>query len=326
MSAAAARFLALADRGGRRGWRYWVGLPAIVVLWLQGGGEAYEAALVLPLGVVTEFVALNASILVLLVATVLVVTLLHRRSWRTLVTPYPAIDWRRMAAAAAVWGGLLLLFALIEAALYPGRYVWTFEPALWWPFAAAVLLLTPLQCFAEELAFRGYLVQGLGRLWAAPWFVIIASALLFTLPHLLNPEVGAYGFWLMAANYFAMGLFLAWITLRDGRLELAIGAHAANNVLLALTVNYEASVFDTPSMFTADTLDPAYSLLTLVISAAVFALWAFRNRVPGRAPAMAETGFSPQALQCFAETGFVIERGLLGDTLRLHMLAAAERD
>lgn len=279
MNGAAERFLALADRGGRFGWRYAVGLPAIMILWLHGGGKAYEAALALPLGVVTEFVALNASILVLLVATVLVVTLLHGRSWRTLVTPHAAIDWRRMGGAAAVWGGLLLLFALIEAVLHPGRYEWTFEPALWLPFAAAVLLLTPLQCLAEELAFRGYLLQALGRLWAVPWFVIIASALLFMLPHLLNPEVEAYGFWLMAANYFAMGLFLAAITLRDGRLELAIGAHAANNVLLALTVNYEASVFDTPSLFTADALDPGYALLTLAVSAAVFAAWAFRRGV-----------------------------------------------
>lgn len=279
LNASAASFFALADPGGRWGWRYWVGLPAMVILWLQGGAEAYEAALRLPLGVVTGFVALNASILALLVATVLVVTLLHGRSWRTLVTPHPAIDWRRVAAAAAVWGGLLLTFSLVEALLHPGRYVWTFEPSLWLPFMAAVLVLTPLQCLAEELAFRGYLMQALGRLWAAPWFVIITSAALFMLPHLFNPEVAAYGFWLMAANYFLMGLFLAWITLRDGRLELAIGAHTANNVLLALTVNYEDSVFDTPSLFTAGALDPAYSLLTLAISAGVFGFWAFGKGV-----------------------------------------------
>ncbi len=277
MNAAAARFLALADCGGRFSWRYLAGLPVIVILWLYGGSKAYEAALGLPLGAVTEFVALNASMLVLMAATVLVAALLHHRHWRTLVTPHAAIDWRRMAGAAAVWGGLLLLFALIEAWLHPGRYAWTFEPRLWLPFAGAVLLLTPLQCLAEELAFRGYLLQALGRLWTAPAFVIVASALLFTLPHLFNPEVAAYGFWLMAANYFGMGLFLAWITLRDGRLELAIGAHAANNVLLALTVNYEASVFDTPSLFTADVLDPAYALITLAASAAVFTAWAFRG-------------------------------------------------
>lgn len=275
MSAAAARFLALADSGGYWGWRYVLGLPLIVVLWLYGGGEAYELALQLPLGVVTDFVALNASILVLLLATVLVLALLHGRSWRTLVTPRSSIDWCRAASAAAVWGGLLLVSSLLEALLYPGRYVWTFELQLWLPFAAAVLLLTPLQCLAEELAFRGYLMQALGRLWAVPWFVIIVSAALFMLPHLFNPEVAAYGFWLMAANYFVMGLFLAWITLRDGRLELAIGAHAANNVLLALTVNYEDSVFDTPSMFTAGALDPAYSLLTLAVSAVIFGYWAF---------------------------------------------------
>lgn len=110
-----------------------------------------------------------------------------------------------------------------------------------------------------------------------PAFVAVASSAVFVVPHLYNPEVAAYGPWIMAANYFAMALFLATVTLRDGRLELAIGAHAANNLLLALGVNYAESVFDTPSLFTADTLDPVYSLVTLLLGAAVFHFWMFRK-------------------------------------------------
>ena len=81
----------------------------------------------------------------------------------------------------------------------------------------------------------------------------------------------------MAANYFAIGMLLATITLRDGRLELAIGLHAMNNVFLALIANYEGSALTTESIFTARELDPMYTLITLIIGALVFHWWIFRR-------------------------------------------------
>lgn len=278
MSTAAARFLAAADIGSNSWWRYVLGVTFIAAFWIGAGGYVYVRVLEIPLGPVSGFVALNASILMLLVAVIIAVVVLHRRPWRTLVTPSPAIDWRRMMQGGAVWGGLLLAGAAVESLIFPGRYAWTADWGQWLPFVAAALLLTPLQCLAEELMFRGYLVQALARLSRRPAVLAVASSILFTLPHLFNPEVGAYGAWIMAANYFAMALFLASIALRDGRLELAIGAHIANNLLLALGVNYADSVFDTPSLFTADTLDPVYSLVTLLLGAAIFHLRVFRLR------------------------------------------------
>lgn len=279
MNTPAARFLAAADIGSNSWWRYVLGVIFIAGCWIGGGAYVYVRVLEIPLGEVSNFVALNASILTLLVAVVIVVIVLHRRPWLTLVTPYPAVDWRRVMMGGVTWGGLLLLCAAVESLIYPGRYAWTADWSRWLPFVAAALLLTPMQCLAEELMFRGYLVQGLARISRHPAFLAFVSSLVFTLPHLLNPEVEAYGVWIMAANYFAMALFFATIALRDGRLELAIGAHIANNLLLALSVNYADSVFETPSLFTADTLDPVYSLLTLLLSAAVFHLWVFRVRV-----------------------------------------------
>jgi uncharacterized protein len=107
----------------------------------------------------------------------------------------------------------------------------------------------------------------------------------FTLPHLLNPEVEKHGMLIMAANYFAIGLLLATVTLRDGRLELAIGVHAVNNVFLALIANYEGSALATESVFTARELDPVYSLVTLIIGAFVLHAWMFRRRAGKLAPA-----------------------------------------
>ncbi len=275
----AALYLALADAGCNGWWRYGLGLLLIAAGWLVGGEYAYiqimNAAL---FGSVTEFVAINASVLMLLVGVVLVIMVLHRRSWLTLITPRSRLDWWRIAEGAAVWVVLALVAATVENLLYPGRYAWSLDVQRWLPFVAAALLLTPLQCAAEELVFRGYLVQAMGRLLRQPAVLAVLSSVVFTIPHLFNPEIAAYGIGIMAANYFAMGLFLASVALRDGRLELAIGAHAGNNLLLALFINYEDSVFSTQSMLTAGALDPGYSLVSLVLGAAVFHLWIFRKR------------------------------------------------
>ncbi|MDP1671689.1 MAG: type II CAAX endopeptidase family protein [Burkholderiales bacterium] len=271
----AARYLALADEGRSASWRYLLGIALLVPIWIVGGVYAYTVAMQLPLGAVTEFVAINASVLMLLAGVVAVTALLHRRSWRTLVTPSPRVDWYRILQGAAAWVVLAALFCLVESLLYPGRYAWSFELWRWLPFVAAALLLTPLQCAAEELVFRGYLMQAAGRVCRHPVVPALFSSAVFTLPHLYNPEVAAYGLGIMAANYFAMGLFLAVVTLRDGRLELAIGAHAGNNLLLVLFVHYEDSVFETPSVFTAGALDPVYSLVTLLLGAILFYVWFF---------------------------------------------------
>jgi membrane protease YdiL (CAAX protease family) len=110
-----------------------------------------------------------------------------------------------------------------------------------------------------------------------PALIALASAGVFTVPHLLNPEVQQHGALLLGASYFAIGLLLSVVTLRDGRLELAIGIHAANNLLLALVANYEGSVLTTESVFTARELDPVYSLTTLLIGSAVFYWLFFRD-------------------------------------------------
>jgi len=77
-------------------------------------------------------------------------------------------------------------------------------------------------------------------------------------------------------------MVLALIALRDGRLELAIGLHAANNVFLALVANYEGSAIATDAVFTARELDPWYSLVMLVAGGLAFYWWFFGRARAGR--------------------------------------------
>jgi membrane protease YdiL (CAAX protease family) len=123
-------------------------------------------------------------------------------------------------------------------------------------------------------------MQGLGLIVKTPAGIAVLSAVTFALPHLFNPEAQQHGAGLLGASYFVIGLLLAAVTLRDGRLELAIGVHAANNLLLVLVANYDGSVLESESIFTARELDPVYSLITLPIGALVFYGWFFGRRRP----------------------------------------------
>lgn len=275
LSQGAAAYLALSRRGRDDGWRYIPGLTLIVTCWLVAGGWLFgRVASGGWFGDLNEFVSVNASLWPLLLALLLVLPLLHGRGVMSLIVP-GRINAARIAQGALVWMLFAALAMVAESLLNPGRYRWTYHALQWWPMLVAALLLTPLQCLAEELFFRGYLVQALGRLTQHPLLIAVLSSVLFTLPHLLNPEVAAYGVAIMAANYFAMGLLLALCTLRDGRLELAIGAHAGNNLLLAAGVTYDGSVFRTPALWSSGALDPVYSLMTLLIGGMLFYFWFF---------------------------------------------------
>jgi hypothetical protein len=74
------------------------------------------------------------------------------------------------------------------------------------------------------------------------------------------------------AYYFFIGGVMAYITLRDGGLELALGLHAANNLFSALVANYTVTVMPTPSLFTVNLLDVKYSVAAAVLGLIGFVL------------------------------------------------------
>jgi hypothetical protein len=51
-----------------------------------------------------------------------------------------------------------------------------------------------------------------------------------------------------------------------------MGLHIANNLFSALIANYSVTVLPTPSMFTVNTLDAAYSVLAATVGLIIFML------------------------------------------------------
>ena len=63
-----------------------------------------------------------------------------------------------------------------------------------------------------------------------------------------NPEVEKVGY-IILVYYIGTGLFLGIITLMDDGMELSLGFHAANNMITALLITSDYSVFQTYSVF-----------------------------------------------------------------------------
>jgi uncharacterized protein len=294
-------YTALARRGKNDWWRYLLAFFLILAGWLGFSLLLYALLIVFVVfdgdpatgintttGMATgapllTFVALVAGFAGLVLSLYIVVRFIHRRPFLTLITPRSKIDWRRIGIGFAVFLALATVASIVEAVLYPGRYQFSFNLTEFLKFIPFVLILLPVQTTGEELLFRGYLMQSIGLLTRRPLIAALISSFVFMLLHLANPEVGG-GFVLMAAVYFITGLFFSLITLRDNRLELAIGAHAANNLFAALFANYANSPLATPSVFSASQLDATYSLVSFIVIAAVFyAVFFLRGR--GRAAA-----------------------------------------
>jgi membrane protease YdiL (CAAX protease family) len=179
-----------------------------------------------------------------------------------------------MGVGFVIWAGLLLAGTLLEYLVWPESFTITFDARVFIPFAILAILITPIQTTAEELFFRGYLVQG-GSLISRNWvFLSIWSGVLFALPHFSNPEVASNTVVVML-SFFVLGAFLAWISLKDGSIELALGVHAANNLVAGLVVTFPESVLPTPAILTTTHFDPVFSLIAELIICALLYLLVF---------------------------------------------------
>jgi membrane protease YdiL (CAAX protease family) len=277
LRSSSAVFFSVTDVGRNGWWRYILGAFLVKTVVLVAGIVISALMAHQFAGDVSVFVASNLDFMLLILGTWMLHVFLHRRPWRTLITTRQAISWQRIFQGAAVWGVIMLCSVGIESVLFPGRYVWTFDAQRWLLFFMLALLLTPIQCAAEEVFFRGYLLQAFGRISRHPVVAASLSSVMFTLPHLANPEVAANGMWIMVVTYFTMGLFLALVALRDAGLELSIGAHTANNFFLIVFFGYKDSGQPTSAMFTTQAYDPVFSLVSVVVSSWVFYAWFFRR-------------------------------------------------
>lgn len=177
----------------------------------------------------------------------LVVKKIHEQTMTSIITARKKIDFNRILFAFGLWALITFGMLLFSYSTSPENYVWNFKPIPFLFMFLIAIIFIPLQTSLEEVVFRGYLMQGFGNLFRNRWLPLLLTSIIFGSLHLANPEVGKLGYGVMIF-YIGTGLFLGIVTLMDDGLELAIGWHAANNLVAALLVTADWTAFQTNSV------------------------------------------------------------------------------
>lgn len=259
------------------------GIVVFVAFAIAGGGVESTERLMAALGQGQPPAGLTqvSFVLALVAATnggmalafVGVAALLHHRRLLSYFSAAPRFRWRLTLLGLALFAAVIGPMVLVSAALDPkvaGAPILAISPGLSGRLAYAVMVvvLFLVAAAAEELVFRGWLAKIVGAWFPDPRAVLVLSGLLFSAVH-FDPNLDAF---LMR---LAMGVGLAWMTLRLGGIEFAVGAHAANNILILLFIQPMALKPEPPHAFPPETLVIAPLMLAgYVALAEIVARWA----------------------------------------------------
>jgi len=181
-----------------------------------------------------------------LAALLLSVRFIHKRPVLSVLTARARFDVGRVGFAALIWflAAIPIVFLLIpqEAMVYQ------FSVTRFLPLLGIALLLLPFQVAAEEVLFRGYILQTVSRFFARPIWPLLIVTVLFAAMHLSNPEF-KQGFAAIAPAYFLLSFFLGVLTVLDNGLELPIGVHLGNNLFTAVVLSTSDGAMNTASVY-----------------------------------------------------------------------------
>lgn len=235
------------------GWQFVGIIPLTLVAYIYAGDME-----TLMLAANTNFadLGIDANLYLLLVIATFLFGLLslflgikfiHKRKIKTLITSREKLDWGRVFYAFSVWAIVGLFMVAIGYFMAPEDYVWNFKTIPFFILLLISFLFLPIQTSMEELLFRGYLMQGFGTWFKNSLVPLILTSAIFGLLHGLNPEVEKLG-WFIMVYYIGTGLVLGIFTLMDEGTELALGFHAANNIVAAVLVTTNWTVFQTDAL------------------------------------------------------------------------------
>lgn len=215
-------------------WRLVLGLGLVTLIWAVAliGLPFVGAALDRPAALKLLILAYLGSFAAMILGLALALRLLHGRGLASVLGP-DGLQARGYVAGVAVVAGLSALAGLPLLLILPP--VPNLPPAEWLRWLPLALPAVAVQTAAEELVFRGYLMQQLAVRFRRPAVWLGVPAVLFGLLHWNPAEFGGNA-WLVVLAATATGLLLGDITARLGNLSVAMGLHFANNVVALLLV------------------------------------------------------------------------------------------
>jgi membrane protease YdiL (CAAX protease family) len=169
--------------------------------------------------------ALLATFLGMALAPMAVARGLHRRRAGTLFGRAPGVlrDFVRAGiAVGTLYAVAIVLWSFVYDAA-PGL-----RPEAWLALLPLTVLGLLLQTGAEELVFRGYLLQQVAARFRGRLLTLAVPAALFGLVH-YAPQMTGPNTWIVVVGATLFGLFAADLTMVTGNIGAAWGFHFVNN-------------------------------------------------------------------------------------------------
>lgn len=186
----------------------------------------------------------HVNFIVLLAILLAFVVYVLRTTVLRFVTNASRFRWRLFWFAFLIWFIGVAIATVVTALIEPQAVMLNHTNRIWERLTLMIiaLVLTPVQCIAEELLFRTTLWRMLEGRSRKIWLPAVISGLVFTLAHLSNSEVQTTQFSLLVLLYYFLTgfLFMEMTRIHRGS-EAAFGAHCANNLFLVLVINYAGS-------------------------------------------------------------------------------------
>lgn len=221
------------------------GIAVILVVWIAATiaalGLSHGVAAAIP-GLASnrqlDMVMLLLSLGGLWAGVWLAMRFIHKEPLSLLFGNGQRLDWRDFARAAIAAGMALALTELALLALgFDARRGGT-GILFWLAAGLPVALLALLQTSAEEIVFRGYLMQRLANRFRSPLVWALLPGLAFTLLHVDTSMSSG----LLAFNVISIGtitVLLAWLLVCTGNLGAAMGLHMANNFFIFWVLEHQ---------------------------------------------------------------------------------------
>jgi membrane protease YdiL (CAAX protease family) len=186
----------------------------------------------------------HVNFIVLLAILLAFVVYVLRTTVLRFVTDATRFRWRLFWFAFLIWFIGVAIATVVTALIEPQAVMLNHTNRIWERLTLMIiaLVLTPVQCIAEELLFRTTLWRMLEGRSRKIWLPAVISGLVFTLAHLSNSEVQTTQYSLLVLLYYFLTgfLFMEMTRIHRGS-EAAFGAHCANNLFLVLVINYAGS-------------------------------------------------------------------------------------
>ncbi|KKK70817.1 hypothetical protein LCGC14_2920180, partial [marine sediment metagenome] len=224
----------------------------------------------------TPTLLLLATFIGLGLAPMVAVVAFHRRGIGTLWGQAPVVlsDFTICAATVGlVYGGGIAVWSWFYDTV-PNIELW-----LWLSYLPLALLGVAVQTAAEELLFRGYLMQQLAARFRHPVIWLLIPALIFGAAH-YDPTSAGPNTWLLVGSATLFGLIAADLTVVSGSLGAAWGVHFANNVVAILVLATQGTITGLALRLTPYDIDAAQVSAGAVLTdlALILLVWLLLRR------------------------------------------------